>query len=146
MTNKRTYIVLAACAACFSLSTRADVRAEEAEPLAKGPLAVVEPLEWETDLLAAGARIFLDVGHALNEAPDALRGKTFIRSNFSNTRKVCVEPGLVYAITPAAGQALMRENQWELGAELFREVKKVVCDDVERSIGGQVKLASRPFF
>ena len=36
--------------------------------------------------------------------PEALTGRSFIRSSFFGTRKVCRQPGVAYAITPARGQ------------------------------------------
>ncbi len=75
-----------------------------AEALVDGALAVLEPLEWETDTLAKGARLFLDLGHTLAELPEALAGRSFIRSSFFGTRKICRQAGVAYAITPARGR------------------------------------------
>ena len=65
---------------------------------------MLEPLEWKTGTLEEGARLFLDVDHTLAESPEALTGRRFIRSSFFGTRKVCRQPGVAYAITPARGQ------------------------------------------
>ena len=74
------------------------------EALLRGAPAVLEPLEWETDSLEDGARLFLDADHTFAELPEALSGKSFIRSSFFGTRKVCRQPGIAFAITPARGQ------------------------------------------
>ena len=75
---------------------------------------MLEPLEWETDILGEGARLFLDADFRFAELPEALDGRRFIRSNHFGTRKVCVQAGVAYAITPARGQGrLSRAEQLE---------------------------------
>lgn len=65
---------------------------------------MLEPLEWQTDVLEEGARLFLDADLTFAQLPEALAGRSFIRSNLFGTRKVCLKPGVAYAITPARGQ------------------------------------------
>ena len=92
------------------------------EALLRGASAVLEPLEWETDSLEDGARLFLDADHTFAELPEALSGKSFIRSSFFGTRKVCRQPGIAFAITPARGQGRpSRADQLERMA--FRQVR-----------------------
>lgn len=74
------------------------------EALLDGAAAVLEPLEWETDILEEGARLFLDADFRFAELPEALAGRSFIRSNLFGTRKVCPRPGVAYAITPVCRQ------------------------------------------
>lgn len=73
----------------------------DGEELIVGDLAILEPLEWETDTLRKGTQVFLDVNYTFSDVPKELEGKTFIRSNFFGTRKVCLKSGVVYAITPS---------------------------------------------
>lgn len=61
---------------------------------------MLEPLEWEPETPEEGARLFLDAGFRFA----ALAGRSFIRSNLFGTRKVCLKPGVAYAITPARSQ------------------------------------------
>ena len=75
------------------------------EPFLGGAPAELEPLEWETDFLEEGARLFLDADHTIAELPEALAGRRFIRSSFFGTRKVCRRPGVAFAITPARGES-----------------------------------------
>ena len=92
------------------------------EALLRGAPAVLEPLEWETDSLEDGARLFLDADHTFAELPEALAGRSFIRSSFFGTRKVCRQPGIAFAITPARGQGSpSRADQLERMA--FRQVR-----------------------
>ena len=68
-----------------------------------------------------GARLFLDADHTFAELPEALTGRSFIRSSFFGTRKVCRQPGVAFAITPARGQGRpSRADQLERMA--FRQV------------------------
>jgi len=69
-----------------------------------GAPALLEPLEWETATLEEGARLFLDADFKIAKLPEALSGRTFIRSSLLGTRKVCLQPGVAYAITPGRGQ------------------------------------------
>ncbi|QDV73834.1 sialidase family protein [Botrimarina mediterranea] len=85
----------------FILSTGQARGSDTESPVAESPLAVLAPLEWETDALREGARAFLDVDLRFNSVPKELAGKSFLRTHLLGTRKVCLQAGIVYAITPS---------------------------------------------
>ena len=76
------------------------------EALLGGEPAVLEPLEWENDVLKEGARLFLDAEFRIAALPEGLAGRRFIRCSLFGTRKVCLQAGVAYAITPARGQGM----------------------------------------
>lgn len=80
-------------------STNAD-----GSPLLDGPSPDIEFGEGEADTLRPGAKIFLDRNYTMEEVPEALRGKKFLRSNITGGRVVCRSPGAIYLLTPSAGR------------------------------------------
>ena len=56
------------------------------EALMGGAPAVLEPLEWETETLEEGARLFLDADFRFAVLPEAPAGRSFIRTSLFGTR------------------------------------------------------------
>lgn len=102
--------------ACMILLASVSVLAAEPDTDPSGEdLAVLLPLQWETGILGVGAKAFLDADYSFAEIPQPLCGKSFIRTNFFGTRKICLHSGTVYAITPVE-----HLSEYSLAAELKR--------------------------
>ena len=76
----------------------------EGKPLLKGPSPELEFGEGQADVLAPGAKLFLDRTYEALEVPEALRGRRFIRCNITGGKMICRQPGAVCLITPSAGR------------------------------------------
>ncbi|TWT90387.1 hypothetical protein Mal64_07760 [Pseudobythopirellula maris] len=109
--------VLLFAAQCCGVCAAADLSEQSS--------AVLAPLEWETGVLEPGARAFLDVEFGFENVPEELAGREFLRTNLLGTRKVSVEAGAVYAITPSKGSGEFSQAT-ELERLGFRRV-----DDIE---------------
>lgn len=81
------------------LSTNAD-----GVPLINGPAAELQYEGGEVDKFVVDASLFLDRDYGINEAPEPLRGKTFVRFDIASDRVVCRKAGVVYLVTPSAGR------------------------------------------
>jgi BNR repeat-like domain len=80
----------------FKYSDNAD-----GEALLDGPVAVIEPLEGETDTFKKGALLFSNrAGYRVLNRPKALDGKAFVRATIDHDAVVCKKAGVVYVLTP----------------------------------------------
>ena len=92
----------------------------------------------ETDTFVVGAKLFTDRKYVVAEAPEPLRGMTFLRSSINRTTAVCADPGVVYALSPTAGRsgaatqddALLQAGFERLDAAEFPLYGKVPIDRV----------------
>jgi hypothetical protein len=65
-------------------------------------------MDWEdyaeTDELRLGALIFSDRTYQVRDIPEAVVGKTLVRTPIARTKGVCRKAGIVYVMAPSAGR------------------------------------------
>ena len=69
-------------------------------PLKTGPATGLSLAEGSFQTLENGARIFTDRSYTFYNPPAVLSGQSFVLCSIDHTEAVCLEPGMVYVLTP----------------------------------------------
>lgn len=91
---------LAASALWFAPMEGRSAMPPRSEPLSGPPAAVEVAGVYETDLFQLGARLYTNRSYVIAEAPEWLRGLTFVRDEIEHTHFRCTRAGLVTLLTP----------------------------------------------
>jgi len=73
--------------------------------LMTGPGAEIESASGELDVFQCGAQLFLDRAYPIKEVPSAMDGFKFIRDTIDRVSVICRKAGVVYVLTPKAGNS-----------------------------------------
>lgn len=76
----------------------------EGVPSLDGPAAEFATDATETDRFEVGAKLFLNRDYTVYQAPEALSGCRFLRSDLEHFDAVCQKPGVVFVVTPSKGR------------------------------------------
>ncbi len=76
----------------------------DGKPMLTGEPADLKPANGSVEPVKLGAGLFTNRNYKLRDIPKPLAGKRFVHGSIDGVRVTCVEPGLVFVVTPSKGR------------------------------------------